>query len=454
MTIRAIMVAAPRSGGGKTTLTLALLAAFGRRGLRVGAVKTGPDYIDPAFHAAITGRPGLNLDSWCMPDALLCGVMRAACKDVDILVVESAMGLFDGLSLPDGRRGAPSDIAALFGIPVLLVLDMSGQGQSVGPIAKGFAQWSAHVRVSGVVLNRVASPRHERLGREAVQAAGLPVLGALMRQGGQVLPERHLGLVQAREHGNLAGWLADLADKAERELDLDGILAAARPIDPDIGRVGMGQGLAGLPPPPGQRIAVADDAAFSFLYGHLAVFWQQAGAELVPFSPLADEAPDPSCTACWLPGGYPELHAGQLAAATTFHSGLAHFAMTRPVHGECGGFMVLGQGLEDAQGVRHGMAGLLGHTTSFARRKLHLGYREATLLGDGVLGRKGVRLRGHEFHYATVLDTGDDAPLASLRSGLGEDLDVCGGQRGLVSGSFFHVLAKVPDVEDGSQPCP
>lgn len=441
MTTRAIMVAAPRSGGGKTTLTLALLAAFGRRGLRVGAVKTGPDYIDPAFHAAITGRPGLNLDSWCVPDALLGRVMQAACQDVDILVVESAMGLFDGLSLPDGQRGAPSDIAAHFGIPVLLVLDMSGQGQSVGPIARGFAQWSPHVQVSGVVLNRVASPRHERLGREAVQAAQLPVYGALMRQMEQTLPERHLGLVQAREHGNLAGWLSDLADKAERELDLDGILASARPLQ---GGVGEELPPTGVLPPPGQRIAVADDAAFSFLYGHLALFWRQAGAELVPFSPLADEAPDPSCTACWLPGGYPELHAGVLAGAATFRTGLAHFARTRPVHGECGGFMVLGQGLEDAQGVRHGMAGLLGHSTSFARRKLNLGYREATLVADGVLGARGARLRGHEFHYATVLEGGQDAPLASLRSGIGEELGMCGGQRGFVSGSFFHVLASVP----------
>ncbi|MFT8862744.1 MAG: cobyrinate a,c-diamide synthase [Acetobacter fabarum] len=442
MTTRAIMVAAPRSGGGKTTLTLALLAAFGRRGLRVGAVKTGPDYIDPAFHAAITGRSGLNLDSWCMPDALLGRVMQAACQDVDILVVESAMGLFDGLSLPDGQRGAPSDIAAHFGIPVLLVLDMSGQGQSVGPIARGFAQWSPYVQVSGVVLNRVASPRHERLGREAVQAAQLPVYGALMRQMGQTLPERHLGLVQAREHGNLAGWLSDLADKAERELDLDGILAAARPLQ---GGVGEELPQTGVLPPPGQRIAVADDAAFSFLYGHLALFWRQAGAELVPFSPLADEAPDPSCTACWLPGGYPELHAGVLAGAATFRAGLADFARTRPVHGECGGFMVLGQGLEDAQGVRHGMAGLLGHSTSFARRKLNLGYREATLVADGVLGARGARLRGHEFHYATVLEGGQDAPLASLRSGIGEELGMCGGQRGFVSGSFFHVLASVPE---------
>ncbi|OUJ01832.1 cobyrinate a,c-diamide synthase [Acetobacter cibinongensis] len=446
MTARALMVAAPRSGGGKTTVTLALLAALKRRGVRVGAAKTGPDYIDPAFHAAITGRPGLNLDSWCMPPALLATVLQAAQQDVDLVVVESAMGLFDGLVAPEGARGAPADIAARFGIPVVLVLDVSGQGQSVGPIAKGFATWQADVPVAGVVLNRVASPRHARLTSGAVHAAGLPVLGTLLRQPGQPLPERHLGLVQAREHGGLTDWLEKLADKAEQELDLDAILATARPL-PDLSHLLHGAGAqAAMLPPPGQRIAVAEDDAFSFLYGHLALFWRQAGAEVVPFSPLADQGPDPSCTACWLPGGYPELHAGQLAQAEHFKTALQHFAATRPVHGECGGYMVLGQGLEDAQGQRHQMAGLLGHATSFARRKLNLGYREATLQTDCLLGPAGSRLRGHEFHYASVLEPGADQPLAALTAGDGTDLGLCGGQRGLVTGSFFHVLARVPDL--------
>nr|WP_298794269.1 cobyrinate a,c-diamide synthase [uncultured Acetobacter sp.] len=451
MSARAIMVAAPRSGGGKTTVTLALLAAFRRRGIRVGAAKTGPDYIDPAFHAALTGRPGLNLDSWCMPPALLEATLEAARQDVDLVVVESAMGLFDGLVAPDGSRGAPSDIASRFGIPVLLVLDVSGQGQTVGAVAHGFASWQPDVQVAGVVLNRVASPRHARLTEGAIQAAGLPVCGTLLRQPGTPLPERHLGLVQAREHQGLTDWLEDLADKAERELNLDAILATAQPLPenllPDTGFSGSHPATAlppGALPPPGQRIALADDAAFSFLYGHLALFWQQAGAELVPFSPLADEAPDPSCDVCWLPGGYPELHAGQLAAAEQFRHGLATFAQTRPVHGECGGFMVLGEALEDAQGTRHRMTGLLGHVTSFARRKLNLGYREAMVLAPSVLGPAGTTLRGHEFHYATVLDAGADAPLAQLRAGDGTDLGACGGRRGSVSGSFFHVLACGP----------
>lgn len=452
MSARVLMVAAPRSGGGKTTVTLALLAAFRRWGIRVGAAKTGPDYIDPAFHAALTGRPGLNLDSWCMNSALLAATLEAARQDVDLVVVESAMGLFDGLLAPEGERGAPSDIAARFNIPVLLVLDVSGQGQTVGAVAHGFATWQPDVQVAGVVLNRVASPRHARLTEQAVQAAGLPVCGTLLRQPGTPLPERHLGLVQAREHQGLTDWLEDLADKAERELNLDAILATARPLPEPLLPEGtwlagssLPAGSAPLPPgvlpPPGQRIALADDAAFSFLYGHLALFWRQAGAEIVPFSPLADEVPDPSCDVCWLPGGYPELHAGQLAAAEQFRQGLAAFATTRPVHGECGGFMVLGEALEDAQGTSHRMMGLLGHVTSFARRKLNLGYREATMLAPSMLGQAGAILRGHEFHYATVLHAGADAPLAHLRAGDGTDLGPCGGRRGGVSGSFFHVLA-------------
>ncbi|WP_278367448.1 cobyrinate a,c-diamide synthase [Acetobacter orientalis] len=440
MTARALMVAAPRSGGGKTTVTLALLAALKRRGVRVGAAKTGPDYIDPAFHAAITGRPGLNLDSWCMNPALLATVLHAATQEVDVLVVESAMGLFDGLVAPQGARGAPADIAARFGIPVVLVLDVSGQGQSVGPIAKGFATWQPDVHVAGVVLNRVASARHASLTQGAVQAAGLEVLGTLLRQPGQPLPERHLGLVQAREHGGLTDWLEKLADKAEQELDLDALLAAAQPL-PNL-QAALQGGMHSMLPPPGQRIAVAEDDAFSFLYGHLALFWRQAGAELVPFSPLADQAPDPSCTACWLPGGYPELHAAKLAAAHTFKKGLTQFATQHPVHGECGGYMVLGQGLEDAAGTRHSMVGLLGHSTSFARRKLNLGYRQATLEGACVLGPKGACLRGHEFHYASVLEAGADTPLATLVAGDGTALGPCGGQRGNVTGSFFHVLAQ------------
>jgi cobyrinic acid a,c-diamide synthase len=294
------------------------------------------------------------------------------------------------------------------------------------------------VRICGVVLNRVASPRHRDGVAEAMRAAGLPVLGCVMRNPAITLPERHLGLVQAGEHGELATYMDGLADLAERELDLDTILAcAATLIHP--GPMPE-QGLR----PPGQRIALASDAAFSFVYAHLLQSWRLAGAEVLPFSPLADEAPPDGCDACWLPGGYPELHAARLAAAKRFHHGLRYFVKTRPVHGECGGYMVMGRSLQDAAGTNYEMADLLDHASSFAQRKLHLGYREATLLGPCPLGPAGSVLRGHEFHYASTSNAGSDAPLARLRDAYGRDLGSAGGRRGFASGSYFHAIAPVP----------
>jgi cobyrinic acid a,c-diamide synthase len=244
--------------------------------------------------------------------------------------------------------------------------------------------------------------------------------------------------VQAGEHADLAERLDRLADMAQRDLDLDGIVAAAAPLKLSHQAKSPRASL----PPPGQRIALAADQAFSFVYPHVAEGWRGAGAEIVAFSPLGDEPPPPDCDSCWLPGGYPELHAGTLAAARRFRDGLVRFAATRPVHGECGGYMVLGAGLEDADGVRHEMTGLLGHETSFAERKLHLGYREARLIAASALGPADGTMRGHEFHYATVTHAGNDAPLVEFVDGQGEALGPSGGRRGQVTGAFFHAIAR------------
>ncbi len=440
MTARGIVIGAPRSGSGKTTLTMALIAAYRRRGVAVRAAKSGPDYIDPAFHAAASGAPVLNLDSWAMPPPLLARLAADAAGDASLLVIESAMGLFDGVAAPPGRSGAAADLAAGLRLPVLLLLDVSGQSQTAAAVARGFAVHDPAVRIAGVVLNRVGSERHRTGAAAAIEAAGLPVLGALPRDASLALPERHLGLVQAGEQANLPALLERLADVAERCLDLDGILAAAAPVVlPPPGR-------AGALAPPGQRIALASDAAFSFVYAHLLQGWRAAGAEVVAFSPMADQPPPGDCDACWLPGGYPELHAGALAAAGRFRAGLAAFAATRPVHGECGGYMALGAGLVDAAGTRHAMAGLLGHSTSFAKRRMNLGYREATLLADCGIGRMDAVVRGHEFHYASLVDTGADEALAELRDAGGRALGPSGGRRGWVSGGFFHAIAAMEGV--------
>lgn len=430
-----LIVAAPRSGAGKTTVTLALLAALKRRGIGVQAAKVGPDYIDPRFHEAATGRQSFNLDSWAMEPALIDALLRAGAAQADLLVIEGAMGLFDGIPSAPLRSGATADLAARLGLPVLLVIDVSGQSQSAAALVRGFASHDADVRICGIVLNRVGNDRHKKMVADAIAQLGLPIFGAIPRDATLALPERHLGLVQAGEHDDLAARLDRLADLADRHIALDAIQALAVPP-----RLSPAQPAAALPPP-GQRIALAQDEAFSFVYPHILDGWRRAGAEIAVFSPLAGEAPPEDCDSCWLPGGYPELHAGRLAAAERFRSGLTRFAETRPVHGECGGYMVLGERLEDAGRVKHRMAGLLSHATSFAKRKLHLGYREARLLADGPLGKAGTRLRGHEFHYAALVDSGDDDPLAELADGQGQTLGASGGRRGNVTGTFFHAIA-------------
>jgi cobyrinic acid a,c-diamide synthase len=435
MTARGLIVAAPRSGAGKTTLTLALLSSLHRRGLSVQGAKAGPDYIDSAFHGAATDRPSFNLDSWAMSPSLLDALVSEGTKHADLLVIEGVMGLYDGIEAPARRTGATADLAARFRLPVLLVIDVAGQSQSAAAIVRGFTLHDPDVRIGGVVLNRVGSERHQRLVTDAIATLDVPVLGSIPRDKALVLPERHLGLVQAAEHQNLAAWLEHLAETAEQYLDLDAIIAlAAAPY------VSKAQTRLALKPP-GQRIGIAQDAAFSFVYPHVLDGWRKAGAEIVMFSPLADESPPETSDCCWLPGGYPELHAGRLAAATNFRDGLKRFAATRPVHGECGGYMVLGEVLEDADGVRHAMAGLLGHTTSFAKRRLHLGYREARLLEDGLLGRKDDVVRGHEFHYAALVEPGADKPFVALADGKGQSLGEAGGRRGRVTGTFFHAMA-------------
>ncbi|HEY1783336.1 MAG TPA: cobyrinate a,c-diamide synthase [Roseiarcus sp.] len=433
------MIAAPRSGSGKTTVTLGLLRAFRRRGVDVVGLKSGPDYIDPAFHAAASGREGVNLDSWAMAPRLLATLAARAAEQSALALCEASMGLFDGVPADAGRTGASADVAAALGLPVLLVIDVSGQAQSAAAIVKGCGTYDGRLRVAGVIVNRVGSERHRRLVTQAIEAIGVPVVGALPRNDTIALPERHLGLVQAGETDALDARLERIADFVETHVDCARVFALAGELDC------VSSASAAAPVavrPPGQRIALARDAAFSFIYPHLVQGWRAGGAEIVAFSPLADEPPPEDCDMCWLPGGYPELHAGRLAAATRFRRGLSRFAERRPVHGECGGYMALGESLIDASGVAHAMAGLLGVETNFEKRRMTLGYREARIASSCALGAKDALLRGHEFHYATVSADGGDDPFAFVRDVYGAPETPSGSRRGRVTGSFFHVIAE------------
>ena len=432
-----LIIAAPASGTGKTTVMLGLLAALRDRGLAVQPFKNGPDYIDPAFHRVASGRESVNLDTWAMGPEMLAGLTSAG-QGADLILAEGSMGLFDGVASKGATgTGAGSDLAALMGWPVVLVIDASGQAQTAAAVAQGMARFRAGVRVAGVIVNRIASPRHEALVRAGMAEAGLPVLGVLPKRGAIAMPERHLGLVQAEEQPALTALIAEAAELMRLGVDLDALIAAAATTATSTAAQKI--------TPPGQRIALARDAAFSFVYPHLLQGWRAASAEILPFSPLANEGPDLSADICWLPGGYPELHGATLAQADRFRAGLRTFAETKPVHGECGGYMAMGEAIIDKDGVRHPMAGLLGLVTSYEKRKMHLGYRSATLARPIPGHAQGSVLRGHEFHYSTIL-TQPDAPLADVTDANGDPVPETGSTRlqsggGLSTGTFFHLIA-------------
>jgi cobyrinic acid a,c-diamide synthase len=435
-----IVVAAPASGSGKTTITLGLLRAQRNSGLRVGSAKVGPDYIDPRFHAAASGAPCVNLDGWAMHPALLDGLAGQASTEAEFLIVEGVMGLFDGAArLGATSSGSTAELAARYGWPVLLVVDARAQAQSVAALVRGFRDHEPSITLAGVILNRVGGERHVRLLTSALEGIGVQVFGAVPRNAGLEIPSRHLGLVQAGEHPDLEAFIEHAADVVGNAVDLGAVARAAK------ARRGPASGAGTVvASSPGQCIAVAHDAAFGFIYPHLLDGWRTAGAEISLFSPLADEAPSPTADVVFLPGGYPELHAGVLAANNNFLEGLRRAAsLGRGIHGECGGYMVLGEGLTDADGRNHRMAGLLDVETSFAKRSLSLGYRLAESLAETPFGAIGVRWRGHEFHYATVSRESGDEPLFKVMDAEGRDLGAAGLVRGTVSGSFMHLIDQV-----------
>lgn len=430
-----ILISAPSSGTGKTTVMLGLLRAFSDMGLRVQPFKSGPDYIDPAFHHAAARKASFNLDSWGMDEGLM-NTIVAEGEDADIAIAEGSMGLYDGVATKGASGfGSSAETAVRFGWPVILVVDVSGQAQSAAATAHGFMKYMPDLPFGGVILNRVASPRHERLARLGMDQAGIKVLGVLPRRGDLALPERHLGLIQAIEHPDLEQAISNYAGFLGEHVDLEAIRAVAQGRNaPKVGR---------LVRPPAQRIALARDAAFSFTYPHLLKAWRSEGAEILPFSPLNDDLV-PDADLVWLPGGYPELHAGTLAGANRFLTSLRKHAATKPVHGECGGYMALGTTLIDKEGVAHKMAGLLGVVTSYEKRKFHLGYRQA-VLQEAVIGyQRGSRLRGHEFHYSTILEE-PDAPLAQVTDADGNLVSETGSLRGHVSGTFFHMISEATE---------
>ena len=398
---RVLVVAGTGSGVGKTTVTLGLLEAYRRRGLAVQAFKVGPDFIDPGLHEVVTGRPSYNLDGWMCGRAHVLATVARHAADADLAIVEGVMGCFDGAGAT-GDDGSTAQVAKWLGAPVVLVIDAWGQSRSAAATVTGFERFDPDLHVAGVIANRVGGDVHARLVAEAIRAHGKAVpIGAVPRDEALSLPERHLGLVTAPEGVLTAEFRARLAEAIERHLDLDALLALARPPNPPREQ----EGSAGQASPGGAarrvRLAVARDVAFQFYYRENLALLEAAGADITYWSPMTDAPPD--ADGFYFGGGYPELHARGLA-----DNGVALKIVREraeqgcPIYAECGGLMYLADALEDQDGVAHPMVGVLPATVRMRPRRLTLGYREVRFTGDSPLGAAGTRARGHEFHSSTL----------------------------------------------------
>jgi cobyrinic acid a,c-diamide synthase len=423
---RAVVVAAPASGSGKTTVATGLMAALRRRGTAVAPFKVGPDYIDPGYHTLAAGRPGRNLDPVLVGADRIAPLARHGSAGAEIAVVEGVMGLFDG-RIPDGA-GSTAEVAGLLGAPVLLVVDCRGQSRSLAALLHGFRSFDPALRIAGVVLNRVGSARHEEVLRAAADEAGLPVLGALPRRDALAVPSRHLGLVTAAEHGGAATAAVDaMAELVGAHVDLDAVtgLAAPLPAGPVWSpQEAVGEGAGGR----GSVVAVLGGPAFTFGYAEHVELLAAAGAEPVTVDPLRDTALPPGTGALVLPGGFPEEHVAGLAANAPLLAAVRELAASgAPVHAECGGLLYL---CETLDGTR--MCGVLPAVATRAER-LTLGYRDAVALADSALHPAGARVTGHEFHHWAVTPPAGEAAAWGWR-GAGPEGFVTGG----VHASFLH----------------
>lgn len=472
MTIPRIVISAPGSGQGKTTVTLAIMSALRRRGLRVAPFKAGPDYIDPQLHRRACGRPSYNLDRYLTgTDGVLRSFARGS-RDADIAVIEGAMGLFDG-SNPEDDQGSAAEIARILGAPIILVVDASGMASSIGALVRGFSTYQSETRVAAVIANRLGSPRHATWLGPAIRKEGVRDLGFLCRDQEIQIPERNLGLLPSDEQDVVTPLLDHLALLAESSLDLDGVLELARnnidlsshderSLDP-VSEPSAPDATASLPSSSGRignlardcsrrrvRIAWASDAVFHFSYQENRDLLEEAGAEIVPFSPLADAQLPDGTDAVWLSGGFPENFAPQLAANHSMIASLRAFAESGgTIYAECGGLMYLAEWFEDRTGLRVPLAGLVPGGTRMTDRLQRFGYAEATLLEDTPLGPKGTILRGHRFHYSTYIPPNPEAENGVYlirKTVTGEEH-----QEGFLSGNilatYFHVhLAHRPET--------
>lgn len=442
---KGIVIAGTHSGAGKTTVTLGLLAALKRRGLRVAPFKVGPDFIDPGHHSAVTGCTSRNLDGWMLSQAYNRSCFARHAADADLAVVEGVMGLFDGFSGSD-EAGSTAQMAKWLGLPVLLVVDAASMARSAAALVQGFERFDPKVSFAGVLFNNLGSRGHYTYLKEAMQAhVKIPCLGGIGRNDAVKMPERHLGLVTAQDRPLSASQIDALAQWIETHLDLDGLVARL----PEVKlNAAAGDRAAGNDQSP-VRIGVARDAAFCFYYQDNLDLLTQAGAQLVPFSPLKDNGPPDAVAGLYLGGGYPELHAARLAENRAMRQAIYDACQNgMPIYGECGGFMYLCRELMDPDGKNHSMSGCFPFRTHMHPNLRTLGYREISLSKDSIIGPKGMIARGHEFHYSDIAPAPDDGSFSKsykVAGRKGQEMQSEGYFNNRTQGSYIH-------LHFGSQP--
>jgi len=429
------MIAAPHSGSGKTTLSIGLMAGLARQ-RTVQAFKCGPDYIDPMYHAIATNRPSRNLDTWLLSHTDVKALWHRAIADADIAIGEGVMGLYDGYDALT-EHGSTAEIAKLLKMPVILVIDVRAMARSAGAIALGCQQFDTDVVIGGVICNNVASDKHARWVREAIESVNIPVLGCLPKTPEIALPERHLGLHTAHEHANSVDLVQQIADVVAAHVDLDQLMTIAQSA-PQLDTPSIVQ--KPLTIQSHTRIAVAHDEAFSFYYQDNLDLLEQAGAEIVFFSPLRDQQLPDNVSGLYLGGGYPELYAETLAQNTNLLDDLRkHITQGLPTYAECGGLMMLTDAFIDDNGIAHPLAGIISGTTTMHQR-LSMGYREITAQCDTLLLHQGETIRGHEFHYSRWDYDRDEVPSAYTISPRYTDKTVADGYaKDNVLASYVHL---------------
>lgn len=434
MSTPAVVIAAPSSGSGKTTVATGLMGAFRRAGRTVAPFKVGPDFIDPGYHALASGRPGRNLDPVLVGDDLIGPLYRHGSDDADLAVVEGVMGMFDGRIDPNATglaRGSTAHVAGLLGAPVILLVDARGQSHSIGAVVHGFSTFDSSVHLAGVILNRVGSPRHEAVLRQGCEQAGVPVLGAIPRADELAVPSRHLGLVTATEHGRHAVAAVEaMTTLVAKHVDLAAVAAVARshvaaePWTPTIAEPAAGR----------VTVALAAGRAFTFGYPEHAELLAAAGADVVAFDPLTDPLPYDT-DALVIPGGFPEQFTAELSDNEVVRRQIRELASRgAPIHAECAGLTYL---VDDLDG--HPMCGVVPGSARFTER-LTLGYRDAVALGDSSVHRAGARVVGHEFHRTAVTFAGEYEPAWGFRDGAGASV-TDGAVSGGVHAAYLHTHA-------------